>query len=155
MAKAAADTLSGRRTATTDHDLSDIELFALAEIGKEAKKHRDLLLDGTKHQIDFVVRLRGMMQVGLPQDRKHTVKPDAVELLALVLEIVPAGTRKILEKRLDSMYQLADVEARPEQVPELRTLAETWIHRWTKTAPDTQRGAVTGTIQARKYAPKC
>jgi hypothetical protein len=129
-------------------ELTPMELHAVARVGKGAEKVRDHLADDHFELIDVTLRIKGSMTVGVPELREKTVKPDAVELLALVFEMLPAGQRRVLEKRLDSAYQLADTEARPEQQPAFRILAEQAIARWTKKDERVQRGAVTGTVAA-------
>lgn len=130
-----------------DPEPTAIELFALARAAKAAEKVRDHLEEGTAPAIDVTIRLHGMLQIGLSEIKERRVKPDLVNVLGLVLEVLSSNQRRNLEQRLDAMHENADSELWPEPAPEMRILAEKAIDRWSRLEERPQRGAVTGVIR--------
>jgi hypothetical protein len=135
-----------------DPDATPIELFALARAAKAAEKVRDHLEEGTTAEVDVKLRLKGMLQIGMNEIRERSVKPELVNLLGMILEFLPSGGRRKLEKKLDSAFSLADASCWPECVPEMRILAEQAIARWSRKDEHVQRGAVTGVVTVEVLA---
>lgn len=132
-------------------ELTALELFAMLRAAKTADDFRDQLAPGTMGQVDFEVRIKGMVSVSPPQPRTELARPDTVGLFALVLDSLPTATRDKLEKALNTIYA-KDLEDWPSASPEMRQVAEVAVSRWTRRQKKTQRGPITAMVTAEVLA---
>ena len=128
----------------TARSLTPVELLALVRAGKPAEKMREFVADGTEREIDLLVRLVGKVQVGMAYESERNVAPDAVTLLALVLENVSDESPVDFLVRLERWAN--ETEGKPSS--EFKYMATQAIERMSRPKSIQYRGAVNGKVTA-------
>jgi hypothetical protein len=143
--------------------LSGVELHALAIVGKEAKKWRDVLEPGPGQAIDLVVRITGHVDVAQDQTATVKLKPELELVLAHVLGALGKKTRQLA---LDTLVAAFVVKKKPKKAvgkkptdliaataeppAGMRALALSTIELLTRSTKQTRAGNVSGRLEVAR-----
>lgn len=123
--------------------LSPLELHALASVTKDARKWRELLAAGDGQEVDFVVWVKGRVNVGDEQSANVKDGPDVEDLLALALSQLGEKTRqKVFEALADPSTPLDS----PAVTDQARAMAKAAIDARTTSHEQTKNGNVTAFV---------
>lgn len=132
-------------------NLSPLELHALKILGRPADKARDRLAEGNGQAVDFVVRIRGAVNVGLTTESDTVEKPELATLLAVVLEsLSPRVKSKLLpavRERLNAFVAGGDP---PQPAKAAADELQDLVAACSRPAKQTKRGNVTGSLNAER-----
>jgi hypothetical protein len=133
--------------------LSPLESHAVMIAGKPAAKLRDHLAAGNGQAVDVTVRLVGSINVGEPQTQTVCKKPDAGEVLALVLNGLSPMDRDNAVKRVTRLYApFTRGEAPPTVTGPVQALADQLLVSCAQSTTRESRGNVTGAIDVQLVA---
>lgn len=128
---------------------SDLQIAAVAHVGKRLEKVRDNLAVGEGQAVDFVVRIKGSMSVAGRQPKSDKLKPDAGALLVHLLEAAGERTRKKLLDQAERAYLASEraelEELETEEAPRVKAL----LSRLTAVESGTKRGNVGGSLDVQ------
>jgi len=119
--------------------LSPIEITAVALVGKEAPKSRDVLKPGT-HPVDFLVWIAGEVEVGAATSRIATTLPTLAEVLEFTFASLGPKTRDTL--RTEIVHAFRDGKRPAAGDKEVKQLALTAVELITDREQKEKRGDV-------------
>jgi hypothetical protein len=131
-----------------EQELTPLELHALALISKRAKKVRDNLQGGTGQMVHFTLEVSGALDVNDGKPAKVTQELDAETMLAVLLDPLPASTRKkYLAHVAEACDEWATGGAPPIVSEAAKACASELLESGQREALQPRRGAVTGSIK--------
>lgn len=128
-------------------EFAPLEMAALAQVSKDAKKFRDRLVQGKGQMVDFTIRVRGAVDVGADHAAIVNDPLDTLLLLGLIFDRLAPRTRSQV---LRDLRGASDDWAASGEVPSVSKDAEEaatqLIEAAKRKGTQQRRGAVTASL---------
>ena len=141
-----------------ENGLSDLEMVAIGKMGRDVKVHRNNVSSGKAQEVDFIVRVKGMLNVAEDGETTKTTKPDGKAVLALVYSLLTENGRKQLQTKMreaieESAYNGDPMGSFKEIEEEHAIRAAATLEGACVKKTSARQGAVTGSIEFARMNP--
>lgn len=128
-----------------DGELTPDEFLAIQILGRESYKHRSRVTPGRAKPIDILLRIQGTLTVGEPGVTHSKKSPNAVRVLAYLLETLSPDAADAINNAILDLPAAEDSDTLPTDITEgYVARAKTLISRITPTTTGHRNGATSG-----------